>query len=112
MSDVPQFVSLGFDDNAYSGLDGTNGTGGVTWAAAMAAARGVHVSFYLTTIYIDTWESESNGHRDHHPTVKSAEWDEMAQIREEASFAKGRVIVRGKLVTRGQPKGTDYILLL
>jgi hypothetical protein len=34
----------------------------------------------------------------------------MLQIREEVSFTKGRIIVRGKLVTRGQAKRADYIL--
>ena len=33
------------------------------------------------------------------PAVKRAGWDEMAQIREEVSFTKGRIIVQGKLVT-------------
>src|SRR5258708_3703236 len=44
------------------------------------------------------------------PAVKQAGWDEMIQIREEVSFTKGRIIVRGKLVTRGKPKRADYIL--
>ena len=34
----------------------------------------------------------------------------MTQIREEVAFTKGRIIVRGKLVTRGKPKRADYIL--
>ena len=34
----------------------------------------------------------------------------MVQIREEVSFTKGRIIVRGKLVTRGQARRADYIL--
>jgi hypothetical protein len=38
------------------------------------------------------------------PAVKQAGWDEMTQIREEVSFTKGRIIVRGKMVTRGKPK--------
>jgi len=44
------------------------------------------------------------------PAVKKAGWDEMTQIREEVSFTKGRIIVRGKLVSRGQGKRADYIL--
>ena len=44
------------------------------------------------------------------PAVKQAGWDEMLQIREEVSFTKGRIIVRGKLVTRGKAKRADYIL--
>src|SRR6476620_5451629 len=34
----------------------------------------------------------------------------MLQIREEASFTKGRIIVRGKLVSRGRAKRADYVL--
>jgi hypothetical protein len=34
------------------------------------------------------------------PALRQAGWDEMLQIREEVSFTKGRIIVRGKLVTR------------
>ncbi len=44
------------------------------------------------------------------PAVKKAGWDEMTQIREEVSFTKGRIIVRGKLVSRGKGKRADYIL--
>jgi type I site-specific restriction endonuclease len=44
------------------------------------------------------------------PAVKQAGWDEMLQIREEVGFTKGRIIVRGKLVTRGKAKRADYVL--
>ena len=44
------------------------------------------------------------------PALRKAGWDEMAQIREEVSFTKGRIIVRGKLVSRGEGKRADYIL--
>jgi type I restriction enzyme R subunit len=44
------------------------------------------------------------------PAIKRAGWDEMSQMREEVSFTKGRIIVRGKLVSRGKPKRADYIL--
>jgi type I restriction enzyme R subunit len=37
-------------------------------------------------------------------------WDVMTQIREEVHFTKGRVIVRGKTVNRGETKKADYIL--
>ncbi len=37
-------------------------------------------------------------------------WDLMNQIREEVSFTKGRVIVRGQLSTRGEAKRADYLL--
>ncbi len=32
------------------------------------------------------------------PALRQAGWDEMSQIREEVSFTKGRIIVRGKHV--------------
>ncbi|PUA16591.1 EcoAI/FtnUII family type I restriction enzme subunit R [Glaciimonas sp. PCH181] len=44
------------------------------------------------------------------PAVTAAGWDLYTQIREEVSFTKGRVIVRGKLHTRGEQKRADYIL--
>ena len=44
------------------------------------------------------------------PAVTRAGWDLMSQIREEVAFTKGRIIVRGKLVTRGKAKRADYIL--
>src|SRR6266705_6462660 len=44
------------------------------------------------------------------PALVRAKWDLMEQIREEVSFTKGRVIVRGKLSVRGDPKRADYIL--
>ena len=37
-------------------------------------------------------------------------WDVMTQIREEVYFTKGRVIVRGKTVKRGEAKKADYLL--
>ena len=37
-------------------------------------------------------------------------WNVMTQIREESYFTKGRVIVRGKTVQRGEAKKADYIL--
>jgi type I restriction enzyme R subunit len=44
------------------------------------------------------------------PALRRAGWDEMLQIREEVSFTKGRINVRGKLVSRGKAKRADYIL--
>src|ERR1700722_4381828 len=44
------------------------------------------------------------------PAVKAAGWDEMLQIREEVYFTKGRIIVRGKLVSRGKAKKADMVL--
>jgi type I restriction enzyme, R subunit len=44
------------------------------------------------------------------PALRRAGWDEITQIREEVSFTKGRIIVRGKLVTRGKAKRADYVL--
>ncbi len=44
------------------------------------------------------------------PALQHAGWDLYTQVREEVTFTKGRVIVRGKLVSRGQTKRADYIL--
>jgi type I restriction enzyme R subunit len=46
------------------------------------------------------------------PALRKAGWDEMLQIREEVSFTKGRIIVRGKLVSRGRAKRADYVLYI
>lgn len=44
------------------------------------------------------------------PAIKDAGWDLQMQVREEVSLTKGRVIVRGKVHTRGINKRADYIL--
>jgi type I restriction enzyme R subunit len=44
------------------------------------------------------------------PALQCAGWDPMLQIREEVSFTNGRIIVRGKLITRGKAKRADYVL--
>lgn len=44
------------------------------------------------------------------PAIQRAGWDVASQVREEVPFTKGRIIVRGKLVTRGKAKRADYIL--
>lgn len=44
------------------------------------------------------------------PALQQAGWDFATQVREEVSFTKGRIIVRGKLHSRGQQKRADYIL--
>jgi len=44
------------------------------------------------------------------PALTRAGWNLLSQIREEVSFTKGRIIVRGKLVTRGQARRADYVL--
>ncbi len=44
------------------------------------------------------------------PALRRAGWDEMTQLREDVSFTKGRITVRGKLVSRGKGKRADYIL--
>ena len=44
------------------------------------------------------------------PALAAAKWDVMSQIREEVYLTKGRVIVRGQLSTRGEPKRADYVL--
>jgi len=44
------------------------------------------------------------------PALRDVGWDEVHQLREEVTFTKGRIIVRGKLVSRGKAKRADYIL--
>ena len=44
------------------------------------------------------------------PAIRAAGWDEMSQLREEVTFTAGRIVVRGKLVTRRKRKRADYIL--
>ena len=44
------------------------------------------------------------------PAIEKAGWDIQLQVREEVSLTKGRIIVRGKLHTRGVNKRADYIL--
>jgi len=44
------------------------------------------------------------------PAISSAGWDIQTQVREEVTFTKGRVIVRGKMHTRGECRRADYIL--
>ena len=44
------------------------------------------------------------------PAIQAAGWDIHAQVREEVTFTKGRIIVKGKLHTRGKAKRADYIL--
>lgn len=44
------------------------------------------------------------------PALIQSGWDLQKQIREEVTFTDGRVIVRKKMVTRGDRKRADYIL--
>lgn len=44
------------------------------------------------------------------PAIQKAGWDIYKQMREEVYFTKGRIIVRGKMTTRGKAKVADYIL--
>jgi len=44
------------------------------------------------------------------PAIEAAGWDIQTQVREELSFTKGRVIVRGHKVSRGKAKRADYVL--
>ncbi len=44
------------------------------------------------------------------PAITKSGWDLLSQVREEVSFTKGRIIVRGKLHTRGEQKRADYVL--
>ncbi|SOU86442.1 EcoAI/FtnUII family type I restriction enzme subunit R [Tenacibaculum dicentrarchi] len=44
------------------------------------------------------------------PSIEKAGWNIRTQVREEVSFTDGRIIVQGKLYTRGKSKRADYIL--
>lgn len=44
------------------------------------------------------------------PALTQAGWDIQKQVREEFSFTKGRIMVRGKLHTRGKARRADFIL--
>lgn len=44
------------------------------------------------------------------PAITASGWDLQTQIREEVTFTQGRIIVRGRLVSRGKAKRADYIL--
>lgn len=44
------------------------------------------------------------------PSIIARGWDNRTQIRQELSFTKGRIMVRGKEVKRGEPKRADYVL--
>jgi type I restriction enzyme, R subunit len=44
------------------------------------------------------------------PALTAVGWDLLTQVREEVSFTKGRVIVQGKKVKRGEAKRADYLL--
>jgi hypothetical protein len=63
--EVPMLVALSFEENGYSGLEGSGGEGGMSWALEMLAARdnvdgtAVKASFYMTSTYIAQWLPES-----------------------------------------------------
>lgn len=44
------------------------------------------------------------------PALENSEWDKFRQFKEEVNFTDGRIIIRGKLSTRGKRKRADYIL--
>ncbi|MEE9426345.1 MAG: polysaccharide deacetylase family protein [Methylococcales bacterium] len=70
---VPMFVSIGFDDNGVSGLEGSGGTGGLTWflnymrTKKNPAGTGnlltydstpARVTFFNTSSYQEEWKSD------------------------------------------------------
>ncbi|WP_372161162.1 EcoAI/FtnUII family type I restriction enzme subunit R [Xanthomonas axonopodis pv. cyamopsidis] len=44
------------------------------------------------------------------PSIVAAGWDLDLQVREEVAFTKGRVVVRGKLHSRGLARRADFVL--
>lgn len=77
--------------------------------------NGVHLSvclFRTSAVYMD---KKALSERDIctkfiTPAIASAGWDLDSQVREEVSFTKGRIIVRGKLHSRGKSHRADYVL--
>ena len=74
IAQVPQFIAFGFDDNGFSGLDNSGGTGGVKFIINLFASRynpsgagnrhtydgaQIHFSMYCTTSYLDRVETEN-----------------------------------------------------
>lgn len=44
------------------------------------------------------------------PALEKAGWNMHSQVREEVSFTAGRIIVRGRMHTRGKRRRADYVL--
>lgn len=44
------------------------------------------------------------------PALVASGWDIQRQVREEYPITKGRIIVRGRMHTRGHPRRADYVL--
>src|SRR5579862_5334271 len=44
------------------------------------------------------------------PAITQAGWDIHTQMRQEVQLTKGRILVRGKIVARGESKFADYVL--
>lgn len=44
------------------------------------------------------------------PALELAGWDKHTQLREEVYLTEGRIIVRGRLTSRGKRKWADYVL--
>lgn len=70
---VPMLVSIGFDDNSYSGLEGSGGVGGMSWCLDLFNNKvnngvgnpgtfdgtPVKATFYNSTVYVSTWGADS-----------------------------------------------------
>ena len=71
---VPQFIVFGFDDNGFSGLDNSGGTGGVKFIIDLFSSRSnppgkgnrhtydgeqIHFSMYCATSYIENFGTEN-----------------------------------------------------
>jgi type I restriction enzyme R subunit len=44
------------------------------------------------------------------PAILKAGWNNELQLREEVTFTKGKILLKGKLYARGKQKRADYIL--
>ncbi|MDX2053367.1 MAG: DEAD/DEAH box helicase family protein [Polyangiaceae bacterium] len=89
--------------------DGPNG-----WITPWYAAPGCRAAPEARTI-CDPVDKKALSERDVctkfiTPAIAKGGWDVQAQVRENVYLTKGRVIVRGKLVSRGTAKFADYVL--
>ena len=61
-------------------------------------------------MYLTTLSEQDISTQFVNPALQRAGWDLRRQVREQVSFTKGRIIVRGKLHGRGEARRADYVL--
>lgn len=107
INEVPMFVSFGFDDNGFSGLDDLDNTYGINWASTLFHSlrnpdgERCSTSFYFASYYISdeeneppnmvkvAWRSaidlghEAGNHTHNHPSGRKfsvEDWDDQISI--------------------------------